>query len=106
MPRVCAREDAEDGWSERTGSSTICVCIARSCWTSGARSKKAIDGQTYNEMRVKLTEELTLAEMELRDAQAQEIETEAVLDFAQMGLLNASNLLEDRFIRAEAAPIS
>jgi hypothetical protein len=57
-------------------------------------------------MRVKLTEELTLAEMELRDAQAQEIETEAVLDFAQMGLLNASNLLEDRFIRAEAAPIS
>lgn len=30
--------------------------------------------------------------MELRDAQADEIEIEAVLDFAEMILLNASNL--------------
>ena len=43
-------------------------------------------------MRAKLTEELILAEMELRDAQADEIEIETVLDFAQMVLLNASNL--------------
>ncbi len=43
-------------------------------------------------MRAKLTEELTLAEMDLRDAQAEEIEIEAVLDYAQMVLLNASNL--------------
>ena len=43
-------------------------------------------------MLAKLTEELTLAEMELRDAQSDEIEIEAVLDFAQMVLLNASNL--------------
>src|SRR5215469_18652203 len=43
-------------------------------------------------MRAKLTEELILAEMELREAQADEIEIEAVLDFAQMVLLNASNL--------------
>jgi hypothetical protein len=35
---------------------------------------------------------LTLAEMELRDAQAEEIEIEAVLDFAQAVLLSASNL--------------
>ena len=43
-------------------------------------------------MRAKLTEELTLAEMELRDAQGEAIEIEAVLDFAQMVVLNASNL--------------
>jgi hypothetical protein len=43
-------------------------------------------------MRAKLAQELTLAEMELRDAQAEETEMEAVLDFAEMVLLNASNL--------------
>jgi len=43
-------------------------------------------------MRAKLAEELTLAEMELRDAQAEEIEIEAVLDFAEAVLLHASNL--------------
>src|SRR6185437_10136554 len=52
----------------------------------------AIDASTYKEMRTKLVEDLTLAEMELRDAQAEEIEIEAVLDFAEMLLLNASNL--------------
>lgn len=35
--------------------------------------QKAIDEATYQEMRAKLTEELILAEMELRDAQAEEI---------------------------------
>ena len=54
--------------------------------------ERAIDKETYQEMRAKLTEDLTLAEMELRDAQSEEIEIEAVLDFAQMVLLNASNL--------------
>ena len=53
--------------------------------------QKAIDSETYQEMRDKLTEELTLAEMEHRDAQADEIEIEAILDF-EMILLNASNL--------------
>ena len=37
-------------------------------------------------------EELTLAEMELREAQAEEIEIETILDFAEMVLTNASNL--------------
>jgi site-specific DNA recombinase len=54
--------------------------------------QRAIDAATYQEMHAKLAEELTLAEMELRDAQAEEIEIEAVLDFAQAVLLNASNL--------------
>ena len=54
--------------------------------------QKSIDRETYNEMRVKLTEELTLAEMELREAQAEEIEIETVLDYAEMVLTNASNL--------------
>jgi hypothetical protein len=54
--------------------------------------QKAIDDQTYKEMRAKLAEELALAEMELREAQAEEIEIETVLDFAQMVLTNASNL--------------
>jgi hypothetical protein len=54
--------------------------------------QRAIDEETYKEMRATLTEELTLAEMELRDVQAGEIQIEAVLDFAQGVLLNASNL--------------
>jgi uncharacterized protein YPO0396 len=53
---------------------------------------KAINQATYNEMRAKLTEDLTLAEIQLRDAQDEEIEIETVLDFAQMVLTNASNL--------------
>lgn len=54
--------------------------------------QRSISKQEYDEMRAKLVEELTLAEMELRDAQSEEIEIEAVLDFAEMILLNASNL--------------
>jgi hypothetical protein len=54
--------------------------------------QRSIDAETYKQMRVKLVEDLTLAEMELRDVQAEEIEIEAVLDFAEMVLLNESNL--------------
>jgi site-specific DNA recombinase len=54
--------------------------------------QKAIDATTYKEMRANLIEELTLAEMELRDAQAEEIEIETVLEYAEMVLTNASNL--------------
>ncbi|MFL6388200.1 MAG: hypothetical protein ACJ71U_12015 [Terriglobales bacterium] len=54
--------------------------------------RRSIDTETYQSMRAKLAEELTLAEMELRDAQAEETEMEAVLDLAEMVLLNASNL--------------
>jgi site-specific DNA recombinase len=54
--------------------------------------QKAIDAQAIRKMRAKLAEELTVAEMERRDAQAEGIEIEAVLDFAQAVLLNASNL--------------
>src|SRR6185312_9478674 len=46
--------------------------------------RKAIEEDTYREMRAKLTEELTLAEIELREAQGEEIEIEAVLDYAEM----------------------
>jgi hypothetical protein len=54
--------------------------------------QRAIDAATYQGMRAKLAEELTLAEMELRDAQADHIEIEAVLNFAEAVLLNASKL--------------
>jgi hypothetical protein len=54
--------------------------------------QRSIDADTYQSMRAKLAEELALAEMELRDAQAEEIEIEAVLDFAEAVFLNASNL--------------
>lgn len=54
--------------------------------------QRAIDAETYKAMRSKLTEDLTLAEMELRDAQSEEIEIETVLDYAEMVLTNASNL--------------
>ena len=52
----------------------------------------AIDRSTYNEMRTKLVEDLTIAGMELRDAQGDDIEIAVVLDFAETVLLNASNL--------------
>ena len=54
--------------------------------------QKSVAQPTYQEMRTKLSEDLTLAEMELRDAQAEEIEIETVLNFAAMVLTNASNL--------------
>ena len=54
--------------------------------------QKAIDADTYKDMRAKLAEDLTLAEMELREAQAEGIEIETVLDYAEMVLTNASNL--------------
>jgi hypothetical protein len=50
--------------------------------------QKAIDVTTYQEMRAKLVEDLTLAEMELREAQTEEIEIESVLDYAEMVLTN------------------
>ena len=54
--------------------------------------QKAIEADTYKEMRAKLTEDLTLAEIELREAKAEEIEVETILDYAEMVLTNASNL--------------
>ena len=54
--------------------------------------RNAIDEPTYKEMRAKLIEDLTLAEMELREALAEEIEIETVLDYAEMVVTNASNL--------------
>jgi hypothetical protein len=54
--------------------------------------KHAIDECTYEGMRAKLVEDLTIAEMELREAQDEAIEIEAVLDYAEMVLINASNL--------------
>ena len=53
--------------------------------------QKAIDKETCDGMRAKLIEDLTLAEMELREAQAEEIEIETVLEYAEMVLTNASN---------------
>jgi site-specific DNA recombinase len=54
--------------------------------------QRSISKPEYDEMRAKLVEDLTLAEIELRDAQAEEIEIETVLDYAEMVLTNASNL--------------
>src|SRR5216684_199859 len=42
--------------------------------------------------RAKLVQDLTLAEMELRDASAEQVEIDAVLEFADAVLLNALNL--------------
>lgn len=46
----------------------------------------------FTRCRAKLAEDLALAGMDLRDAQAEEVEIEAVLDYAEMIMLNASNL--------------
>lgn len=96
------REIVMDVWRKKQGDSQqVQALISRKI--KGLRENKskleeafvyqrAINQETYQEMRTKLTEELTLAEIELRDAQAEEIEIEAVLDFAEMVLTNASNL--------------
>src|SRR5262249_52454394 len=54
--------------------------------------QRAIDATTYQDMRAKLAQDLTLAEIELREVQSEQIEVETLLDFAEMMLLNASNL--------------
>jgi site-specific DNA recombinase len=53
---------------------------------------KAIDPETYERMRTALLADITLAEMELRDASLETIDAEAVIEFALNVLANASNL--------------
>ena len=74
-------------------SARLASCArTRQRWKRHSSIKKTIDVTTYQEMRAKLVEDLTLAEMELREAQTEEIEIETVLDYAEMVLTNASNL--------------
>ena len=54
-------------------------------------------------MRAKLAEELKLAEMELRDAQADEIEVEAVLELSTGRFTECIERLESRVHRTETA---
>ena len=54
-------------------------------------------------MRAKLTEELTLAEMELPDAQSEEIETEAVLRLCTGSFIECIEPVERRVHTAETA---
>jgi hypothetical protein len=54
--------------------------------------QKAIDEATYQEMRVKLTQDLTLAEMELREAQAERNRDKDRPGLRCDGLTNAWNL--------------
>ncbi len=97
------REIVTDVWRKSQGDSQKVqdVVVAqesesfgktKTSWKRRSSISRALTRTHTSEMRTKLTEELTLAEMELRDAQAEEIEIEAVLDFAEMILLNASNL--------------
>lgn len=53
---------------------------------------KVIDRETYERKRDKLIEEITLAEMQERDAKLEGYDVEAVLNFAEHLLLNASRL--------------
>ena len=96
------REIVLDVWRKKQGDSQQMQAVM-SRKIKGLRENKAkleeafvyqrvIDAATYQGMRAKLAEDLTLAEMELRDVQSEGIEIEAVLDFAQMVLANASNL--------------
>jgi hypothetical protein len=54
--------------------------------------RQAIDAATYEEQLDKLTEDITLAEMELHDASLDELDVEGVLNFAEHVLLNTSRL--------------
>lgn len=54
--------------------------------------QRAIDQATYESQKHKLEEELTLVEMELREAKADECDVEGVLTFAEHVILNAARL--------------
>src|SRR5581483_11274530 len=96
------RETVTDVWRKRQGDSqNVQAVLLRKI--KGLRENKtkleeafvyqrAIDATTYQDMRATLAQDLTLAEMELGEAQVEEIEIETVLDFTEMVLLNASNL--------------
>jgi site-specific DNA recombinase len=52
----------------------------------------SLDVSTYQEMKAALVEELAIAEMEEREARLEELNVEAVLNFAEYVLSNAANL--------------
>ena len=54
--------------------------------------ERAIDRATYESQKHKLEKELTLVEMELREAKADECDVEGVLTFAEHVVLNAARL--------------
>jgi hypothetical protein len=54
--------------------------------------KKQLDQETYQEQLDKLTEEITFAQIEEKDAELQEIDVEAALAFAKYVLGNAARL--------------
>ena len=54
--------------------------------------QKAIDLETYQRMRTALLSDITLAQMELREASLEAIDAEEVIEFALEVLVNASNL--------------
>jgi len=53
--------------------------------------RHAIDERTYQEMKAALLEQLNLAEMEQRDARKEELDFEAILNFAEFVLRDAGN---------------
>ena len=54
--------------------------------------QKAIDLETYQRMRTALLSDITLADMELREASLETIDAEELVEFALNVLVNASNL--------------
>jgi len=54
--------------------------------------ENVIDAETYQRMRTPLLADITLTEMELRDASLETIDAEEVVEFALDVLVNASNL--------------
>src|ERR1017187_7615337 len=54
--------------------------------------QKAIDKESYEQQRDKLEEEITLAKLRLKDAQLDEVDVEAILNFAETFLLNTARI--------------
>src|SRR5207248_2682456 len=52
--------------------------------------KKQLDEKTYQEQLDKLSEQIALAQIEEKDAELEEIDIEAALEFAKYVLVNAS----------------
>jgi hypothetical protein len=57
-----------------------------------SRGAKAIDRETYDQERDKLEDDISLAKLRLKDAQLDEVDIEAILNFAEKFLLNTPRI--------------
>jgi hypothetical protein len=64
--------------------------VPTKAWLRGA--KQAIDRETYEEHVARLNEQIAVTQLELHDARLEELDVEAVLEFARHLVLNAGQM--------------